>query len=306
MKSVIVTGAHGFLGRHLAKSCAAQGVKVHGIGHGAWQEDEWATWGLSTWLKADVTCENLLKVSEKLNADIEAIFHCAGGSSVGISVEFPEQDFAQTVKTTEDVLEFVKKYSPQTSVALPSSGAVYGKTVGAVLESTLLNPVSPYGRHKKMAEDICISNSLTAGVKVSIVRFFSIYGPGLKKQLLYDACQKITQGSHQFFGTGNETRDWIYIDDAVDLFIKAANKASSPALIVNAGTGVATTVKDVLSEIYNNLKITGEPLFKRVDKPGDPPHFQADVTLAHKLDWLPKTVWQLGIAHYCQWFRSQS
>ena len=150
MKSALVTGAHGFLGRHIVKACAKNGIEVFGLGHGNWLRDEWSHLGLSTWLQGDVNLENLLKLRVLPNF----IFHCAGGSSVGYSIEFPEQDFNNTVKTTEEVLKFVKSTSPQTAVVLPSSGAVYGvMSQGPIQEGASLRPMSPYGAHKKMAED---------------------------------------------------------------------------------------------------------------------------------------------------------
>ena len=121
-KHAIVTGAHGFLGRHVAKVFSDNGFSVTGLGHVTWLLSEWQEWGLTEWHTCDITPESLVTYIHKP----DVIIHCAGSGSVGYSMVHPLQDYARTVTTTLSVLEFLRLYSPKTSLIYPSSAAVYG------------------------------------------------------------------------------------------------------------------------------------------------------------------------------------
>src|ERR1700730_7520819 len=86
---VLVTGAHGFIGRHACRNYAAAGWTVIGLGHGTWSRDEWRTWGLTEWAAENVTLDTLLTYGR----DPAHIIHCAGSGSVAFSVSHPMQDF---------------------------------------------------------------------------------------------------------------------------------------------------------------------------------------------------------------------
>src|SRR4051812_38158698 len=219
MKTMLVTGAYGFVGRHVARAASRAGYAVSGIGHGTWTREEARAWGLQDWRTDDVTLESLLTYG----GTPDVICHCAGSGSVGFSMTHPQQDFSRTVVGTLAVLEFIRQSSPQTRMVLPSSAGVYGhcETMPISID-TPLRPTSPYGFHKKMAEELCQSYARNFDVRCAIVRLFSVYGVGLRKQLLWDACQKISGNELEFFGTGKETRDWIHVDDAAALLILAA------------------------------------------------------------------------------------
>ena len=104
-----------------------------------------------------------------------------------------------------------------------------------IAESTPINPISPYGVHKQIAEELIRSYAHHFSLSVAIVRFFSLYGPGLRKQLLWDACTKIEKGDFDFYGTGHEVRDWLHVQDAARLLLTLPSHASSDAVIVNGG-----------------------------------------------------------------------
>ena len=191
--SVLITGAAGFIGRQVAAKYAEQGVRVVGMGRGDWHD--WRDYGLSEWLSAEVTLATLLE----WGGTPDIILHCAGGASVGFSVDSPAVDFDLTVRTTSHILEYIRVQSPATRLVYPSSAAVYGKVKSLpISEDTPLNPMSPYGTHKLMAETLCQLYSQQFDLSIAIVRLFSIYGMGLRKQLLWDACRKFEQGNSVF------------------------------------------------------------------------------------------------------------
>lgn len=298
--TVLVTGAYGFVGRNVAKQFANAGWAVVGIGHGSWARAEWRQWGISEWHAADITTDALLTYA----GSPEVIVHCAGSGSVGFSVTHPQQDFQRTVGTTVAVLEFARLHATQARLVYPSSAGVYGVAEKLpIAESDLLAPVSPYGVHKKISEEMCCSYAHHFGVSVAIVRLFSVYGIGLRKQLLWDACMKIRNGGNTFFGSGMETRDWLHINDAASLLLAAGERASAECPIVNGGSGQGVLVREVLSELFVCFGRSDTPQFSGVSRSGDPLHYIADIGRLCGWGWQPKTPWREGVREYAEWFK---
>ena len=300
-KQAVVTGAHGFVGRYAARHFAAQGWEVVGLGHGGWGESEWAAWGLKEWHPCEVTLDTLLTYGR----EPEAIIHCAGSGSVGFSLAHPVQDFNRTVRTTLEVLEYIRLHTPKARLVYPSSAGVYGVVeTMPITEAAPLAPLSPYGMHKRMAEDLCRSYCRFFGVSATILRFFSLYGPELRKQLLWDACTKLRRREMLFPGTGEETRDWLHVRDGASLLFAAAEHAGTECPIVNGGSGEATTVREVLGEIVRGLGLETGARFSGATRPGDPKHYQAETARAVGWGWAPRTGWRAGIAEYVAWFKN--
>lgn len=168
------------------------------------------------------------------------------------------------------------------------------------------NPVSPYGVHKLMAEQLCRSYAGNYDISIAVVRLFSVYGPGLRKQLLWDASKKITEGENGFFGSGDETRDWLHISDVVTLLALAGEKASSDCPVVNGGTGEDTTVRAVLLELFAAYGQNGSPKFSGANRVGDPVHYVADITRARAWGWNPRVAWRDGVCQYAKWFKEEA
>lgn len=297
-KTVLITGAAGFIGRYIAQEFSNKNWRVTGIGRGDWLN--WSEYGLSEWHCADVNLSTLVEHA----GQPDAIVHCAGGASVGFSVSQPAFDFDLTVQTTSHVLEFIRVYSPTTRLVYPSSAAVYGqvKTL-PITETTLLNPVSPYGLHKQMAESLCQLYSHQYKLSISIVRLFSIYGAGLQKQLLWDACQKFDKGESAFFGTGKEIRDWLHVVDVAKLILIAENSASTQCSVINAGSGLGISVFEILMYISVKFANNLTPIFSSILKTGDPNAYVADIAKANALEWTPNIEWHEGISKYVDWYK---
>ena len=297
---VLVTGAQGFLGRHLAKHLAGLGAEVVGMGLGEW-ESAWKDWGLSSWACCEITLENLRRFAGKP----AEIFHCAGGSFVGFSMSNPLEDFQSTASSTAQVLEFMRLEAPRSILAYPSSAAVYGQVdLMPIPEEAPLRPVSPYGVHKMVAEELCRSYSRHFGIKTSLVRFFSLYGPGLRKQLLWDACEKIRLEAPVFFGTGMETRDWLHISDGVRLLCRAAERASEKCPVANGGAGYETTLKEAVGELFGHLGGVSPPTFTGAGTGVDPRRYRADISVAKSWGWCPSVNLKDGLKEYAEWYRA--
>jgi UDP-glucose 4-epimerase len=299
--NVLVTGAFGFMGRHVSRAAARAGHTVRGIGHGSWTRAEWREWGLIDWHSSDVTLDAIVSHA----GEPDMIVHCAGSGSVGFSMAHPAQDFDRTVVTTRDVLEYVRLHRPQARVVLPSSASVYGDAQALPIGvETPLRPVSPYGLHKQMAEALCLSYAQHFGVSVAIVRLFSVYGVGLRKQLLWDACTKLSRGPAIFGGTGQETRDWLHVDDAARLLLMAGQTTSSNRSIINGATGTGVPIRWIVETIARAFGGSGDAQFSGISRPGDPLNFIADMSGARALDWRPEQELGAELARYVEWFKA--
>ena len=269
-KKILITGAKGFLGSNVAKHFKNLGYETYGIGHGGLSVEESKEIGLDYWKKDHISIKSILEFEQTF----DVIVHCGGSGSVGFSIEYPYDDFKKTVDGTLEVLEYMRVHNPNAHLIYPSSPAVQGEHPDTpIKEEYIGKPASPYGYHKKIAEDLCQSYSEKYNLKVSIIRLFSVYGNGLKKQLLWDACKKLQNAKDEvvFWGTGEETRDFIHIDDVL-IIVDILLKQDERFILINGGTGVKHSIKDVVEMIrdldtpsveiqFNNQINTGNPIY---------------------------------------------
>ncbi len=301
MKKILITGAKGFLGSHAAKYFKSLGYITYGIGHGDLLVDECYAIGLDYWYKSNVTIEAV----KDIGVEYDLIVHCAGSGSVGFSVEHPYQDFKKTVDGTLEILEYIRLYNQNAHLIYPSSPAVQGECEDKpIKEEYIGKPASPYGYHKKIAEDLCRSYSEKYDIKVSIVRLFSVYGNGLKKQLLWDACNKIINAKHdvEFWGTGEETRDFIHIDDVLYIFEKIVD-IDKRYFVINGGTGSKTSIKDIVFLIKKILNSDCEIIFNNKINEGNPIYYWADMEKINTIDRYHFINIDDGLNRYIDWVK---
>lgn len=300
---VLITGAAGFLGRYVSLAFKRAGASTCGIGHGAYGKEELSLWGVDEWAQTDVTVDTL----EGIGGKFDVIAHCAGSGSVGFSFLHPMEDFQKTVESTLNVLEFMRRSNPEARLIYPSSPAAQGDGNGTPLRETdPCTPESPYGVHKKIAEELCRSYANVFGLHTTIVRFFSIYGEGLRKQLLWDACNKMLHGEPEacFWGTGEEVRDWIHVEDAASLVV-FLSQASSKVTLINGGLGIPYTIRDTLHLLRQSLGISCALRFNMQTKTGDPKYYCADTTRLTQLQWKAAISLDTGLARYARWVKEQ-
>lgn len=302
MKKVLITGAYGFLGRYTALAFKKEGYRTTGIGHGKWYEFEYSQFGIDRWIESTVTFESLLNIRDHF----DIIVHCGGSASVAFSYENPYEDFQKSVQSTLAIMEFIRLENPNCKFIYPSSPAVQGN-VGdfPIRETDPMSPISPYGFHKKMAEEMCYCYHRNFSLNAAIVRFFSIYGAGLKKQLLWDACHKIKNATDEitFFGTGDETRDWIHVRDAAKLIVTVAENNNSFDIVNGAG-GVRTTIREIIDLLAKSYGKDVSIRFNQVVKEGDPRFYQAEISKTSSLGWSPEVALREGINDYVNFFKS--
>jgi len=295
----LVTGAHGAVGRYVSRLLASDGWYVAGLGHGGWKGTSAADWGIGAWCEGDVSPVELARLC--LRPDL--IVHCAGSGAVGASMHEPYSDFSRTVTTTAVILEFIRVNCPEAVLVYPSSAAVYGIAERLpIAEDSALHPTSPYGVHKRCAEDLVVGHARLFGIRAAVVRLFSVYGEHFRKQLLWDACHRICDNETTFSGTGSETRDFLHVSDAARLLVASARHASAACPIANGGSGISVSIERVLTELFELLGRSSKPSFDGKQRSGDPRDYQADITMATGWGWSPKINLSEGLRGYVDWY----
>lgn len=303
-KNILVTGGFGFLGLAVARKFKKLGHRVVGIGHGRWNAEQASNIGYDSWLDASLSMHTLMSLDDKF----DFVVHCAGSSSVGYSLTNPYQDFSLNVLATAELLEFLRITESKAKLIYPSSAAVYGLCQDVPInESDNLDPITPYGYHKKIIEEMLHMHHKLYGTNVAIIRFFSIYGPYLKKQLLWDASTKFLKADKEavFWGSGEETRDWIYIDDAVELILNLSYN-SNPFILVNGALGERLTVKSALDMLKDALNVDIEIKFNGTVRSGDPLYYHADISKLKEIGMQPKVIFNNGLLRYVDWIKSHA
>lgn len=308
MTNVLVTGAHGFIGRHLCSDLASRGFHVSGLGHGIWPPSEAERWGVSQWINGEIGASNLELLRRQSGAP-DIVFHLAGGSSVGAAIQNPREDFNRTVVSTSELLDWIRRNAPSAKLVAVSSAAVYGSGhAGQITEGTSLQPYSPYGRHKRMMEEMATSYAADYGLAVVVARLFSVYGPGLRKQLLWDLCTKMEKAPDQIIlgGSGDELRDWTHVSDVARALAIIGTAASTGAPIINVGTGKGTSVREVAEHMLLEWfagQVAPSLQFTSQARPGDPFSLIAENTLLGTLGFAWEHQLMGGLSDYVAWYR---
>lgn len=296
MKKLLVTGINGFIG-NAAKRFFDGRYDIYGID--AVGNDDGKTCIM------DMRSEKLTGLLAKIKPDI--VIHAAGGSSVSLSVENPQKDFDSSVAVFYALLEGMRKANKESIIVFLSSAAVYGNPKKIpISENAGLTPISPYGLHKKMCEEMAAYYRSIYGMDIRILRIFSVYGQGLKKQIMWDMFQKyVRTGRIELFGTGREARDFIHIDDLMQILGIIINAdAGDEAFVLNVANGKAVTIREI-SNIFSEL-LCGENkvLFNNKERSGDPDVWEADISRISGLGYRKKILLEQGIKDYIEWVRN--
>jgi UDP-glucose 4-epimerase len=287
-KNILITGINGFIGDNLNEHFKKNN-KIYGV-----------TREKSIKIRdKKIILSHVNKLSlGKIPISPDYIFHCAGGSSVTKSLKDPKKDYQDTVKATKCILDFYKnKIKKKPIIYFFSSAAVYGNT------KNRLKPISPYGKNKLIAENLCLRYSKKYDYKVVILRLYSVYGNGLKKQLFWDICNKIKiNNNNNYFGSGNEKRSWVNIKDlisAINLLLKVKKK------IIKIDIGSLNPIKNkkIINIFYKYFKIGLKPKFDNVVRKGDPKNQISKNKQIKNIGWKPKIKIDSGIKSYANWFK---
>lgn len=275
-KSILVTGAAGFVGQHLVRELANLGNKVIALDKDSVVHDVFQSENIET-ICADLTSDEIDSIYKRILPETELCFHLAAVASV-------QQSQENWLKTHEinsvafvKILDAVSKINSDIKVVYASSAAVYGDKSGQVVENDLVNPISVYGydkiaceNHAKIAYDFFDISSVG-------LRFFNIYGRGQDPHSDYSGVvSKFLQNIQndqpiKIYGDGEQVRDFIYIKDVVRALILSMNYLTSREKtheIINICTGEETSIVRLVDILYALANKEKEIVFE-AKKEGD-------------------------------------
>jgi UDP-glucose 4-epimerase len=285
----LVTGAAGFLGSALANRMAREGHQVRGL-------DDLSA-GDPQRLDADVLFTRGDVVDRpklwSLLQDIDCVYHLAARVSVPESVLYPREYNAVNVGGTVSIMEAMRDVGVK-RVVLISSGAVYGEqTEQPLREDCVPNPRSPYAVSKLAAEYYVRTIGSLWSIETVALRVFNAYGPGQPLPAAHPPViphflrQVARGGSVVIHGRGEQTRDFVFVDDVVEAMVAAATAPAIDRLVINVGSGVGTSIRELVQQI---LEVTGgsaEWIYQDNQDAGTS-RMAADINLAgSKLGYVP-------------------
>ena len=294
---ILIIGSKGFIGSH----CVSYFLKEHEV----WQCDVVVDYNTPNYFVIDATNANFEEVF--ISQQYDVCVNCSGAASVPDSIKNPQRDFELNTHNVFKQLDALRKYNPNCKYINLSSAAVYGNPEQLpIKENQSLLPVSPYGRHKKMAEEICKEFYDLFGIKTCSLRIFSAYGEGLKKQLFWDLNQKLIKDqSINLYGTGNESRDFIYISDLVKVIDIIMNRSKFKGDCINVANGKELMIKDVVQTFYTLIDSKINFNFGGQQREGDPINWVADISELTKMGYKQKTDIELGLSNFIKWLKEK-
>jgi nucleoside-diphosphate-sugar epimerase len=271
---VVVTGASGFVGKHLVAALISRGWLVHP--HSFADGD--IAHGELTWPEC---CH---------------VFHLAARSFVPDSWADPRRYYEVNVTGTVNVLEFCRRTGASMTFV---SSYVYGAPVRLpIAEDHPLCPLNPYSHTKLLAEEVCRFYVEHYGLRVSIIRPFNIYGPGQDERFLIPTLiRQVLNPDTDFVEVADlrPKRDFLYVSDLVRLLLAAM--AGSGCGVYNAGSGCSLGIQQIV-DILNELAPRAKTLISRNEfRPGEVLDVAADIRKAEcDLHWTPETNLRAGLA----------
>jgi UDP-glucose 4-epimerase len=313
MPKIIVTGAAGFIGSHIAELLLQQGEEVIGIDEFNDYYDPMLKrknaaylncWPSFTLIEGDIQFLDW----QTLLQDVEIIYHQAAQAGVRASWGKGFRAYTErNINATQVLLEAAKEAKNLKRLVYASTSSVYGDAETLPThESIIPQPVSPYGITKLAAERMCSLYYKNFGVPVVSLRYFTVYGPRQRPDMAFHKFYKavLQDEAISIYGDGQQTRDFTFVSDVVAANLAAATVPEAVGEIFNIGGGSRVVLAEVLETMS---EIVGKPIKKNyIDKAmGDARHTAADVTKAKQiLAYDPQISLPEGLSQEWQWVKA--
>jgi UDP-glucose 4-epimerase len=305
MKRVLITGVGGFIGAHVARRFVGNGYEVVGV-------DDFSS-GFIRNVPAGVELVELdlahRDAVARLPGGCQLILHLAGQSSGEISFDNPVADLKKNTVSTLNLIRYGMDNGAR-RIVYASSMSVYGAVPdGPISEARIPSPLSCYGVGKLAAEGYL--HVYRTRLPFVAMRMFNVYGPGqdlgnLRQGMvsIYLA-QALARGSIEVKGSTERFRDFIYIDDVVEAWWRAATAVGTENRILNLGTGCRTTVGELLTAVCD--QVPGSTYYCNGTTPGDQTGIYADVTeIGAALGLREFVPLSRGLPLFAAWARAQA
>ena len=312
MKKILITGAGGFWGFHLARHLCQKGYQVTGTYH----RKKTPGLGKIAWRFLDVTDGAMIaKTVRELKPD--AICHLAGQSSLTLSWKMPEKTFSLNTLSTVYFLSAIQCFSPKTRFILTSSIHVYGrsfyKTGAPLSENDFTWPEGPYAVSKRIAEFACLDLNKQFGIDCLVLRPINCIGPHLSGHFVFSdwsrqivACERRSRPACLKVGNLQVRRDFLHISDGVRGYEKVLRRGKS-GQIYNLSSQRAVPLRRYAESL---VKLARVPVKIEVQRSRfrrfDPAAIRVSSAKLRKLGWKPKTEAITGLRDLLAQWRTQS
>lgn len=318
MARVMVVGGAGYIGAHVAKALTRAGHKVlifDDLSTGFRELAKYGAFREGSILRQ----EDLVPVLDQFKP--EAVMHFAARIEVGESVTDPALFYSVNVKGSQELLNAIRTVCPKAKIVFSSTCAVYGAVDGVLSEKLPLLPVNPYGRTKRIVEEMLADYGAAYGMRYTALRYFNAAGADSEGELgemhnpethliprLLEKAQGKSHEEVQIYGNDYETpdgtcvRDYIHVEDLAKAHLLAMDRllAGGESEAFNLGTAKGSSVLEVIRTVE---QVTGKNLSLNIGprRAGDPPKLIADSQKAEKalrwraekdLESIVKSAWQ--------------
>jgi UDP-glucose 4-epimerase len=304
VSTYLVTGGAGFIGSHLCDRLLAEGRRVVAV-------DDLTTGRIANLAEArgygqqftfhnmDIRLEELRTIFERHRPEV--LMHLAAQASVPVSVEDPQKDASVNVMGLLNVLECAAATGTRKVVFAASGGTLYGEPSTLPVKESARNrarPISPYGISKAIGLDYLSFYRRTRDLDFAALALANVYGPrqdpfGEAGVVAIFAAAMLAGKPPTIFGDGEQTRDFVFVDDTVHAFSLAAERG--PGAVLNVGTGVETSVNTLYEQMAAVAQFRGSARYGPA-RPGDLRRNSIDPAAAAKeIGWRPWTSLEEGL-----------
>jgi UDP-glucose 4-epimerase len=296
---ILIAGSEGFIGGHCVEYFIHCQHEVTGIDLYEQPSKKY------NYIKVSRLSPEMNEVLAHTKFDV--VVNAAGSGNVSYSILHPLLDFEANSLDTIRLLDAIRKHQPTCKYIHLSSAAVYGNPRKLpIKEEDVTVPLSPYGWHKLIAENLCKEYTQVYHLRTAVLRPFSVYGPELKKQLFWDLYVKALSANESFdlFGTGKESRDYIFIKDlmlGIDTVLKYSVMQGE---VYNLASGIEIRIEEAVQTYFDALKIKPIYRFTGTIREGDPLNWCADISKIKQLGFTPQYNLRTGLAELAKWIKA--
>ncbi len=289
---LLIIGSHGFIGSNIYSHFGY-------LGHDVFSCDFLDIRNERNYFRINPFKSDYFEIFE--NHQFDLVINCAGSANVGASMEDPFFDYDLNVNVVSKILGAIYKTNKGTKFINISSAAVYGNPLSLPIRTEHAEhatPISPYGVHKRMAELLLKSYYNSFNIPTCSLRVFSAYGNRQKKLLMWDLSQKFLDYSNakvELFGKGNETRDFIHIDDILQQLDLVIENAKFQGEAINIGNGIETRIDEVAQIFKVVLDSKKSIQFNNIIREGDPINWCADISVLKSWGYIQNIDLRQGI-----------
>ncbi len=292
-KNILVTGGAGFIASHLTDrliECGARVAVLDNLSAGRRENVN----SRANFYEMDLNDETLGDVFDECRPDF--VFSLAANTNVPKSVADPLFDL-KTLTGTVNAIDKARLFGVKKFI-FTSSGFIYGNSVvRPIREDEPFRPVSPYSISKRTVEHYLAFYRQVYHLPFVVLRFATVFGPRQVGGAMADYIRKLSSGNQaEFYGRGDKTRDYLFIEDALDVLIQCLDLADDePLPYFNIGTGIETSLLELYQKIASFLHVKAEPIFLP-GRPGELEGYSLDSSFAKvKLGWVPKHTLDEGL-----------